>query len=308
MSGWRVNSLLFMREALLNINTMSLGRGLNSLIPDKKSVAAILNPTMSIAEKDGRLMDVRISQVDPNPYQPRRHFGEKELQELTDSIKEHGVIQPIVVTPAAAGRYYLVVGERRLRAAKAAGFSTIPAVVRTTEDQQKLEMALIENIQRQDLNPIEEALAYKQLRDEFGLKQFEIAKRTGKTEPVITCMLAVLELPQEMQDAVAGGTLGYTSARAIALALRKNPEEALKLWKESVEKKWTRPELERTAARRNPKPRTTLDPVLVEKEKELEGVLGTKVRVSFRNGRGSIHIDFFSDEEFRNAIERLLKC
>ncbi|MEK7102521.1 MAG: ParB/RepB/Spo0J family partition protein [Patescibacteria group bacterium] len=280
---------------------MSLGRGLGSLIPDKKTIAP---------ESNG----ISISLIDPNPYQPRKEFDEAALKGLADSIAEHGLLQPIIVSSADAGRYYLVVGERRLRAAKMAGLKTIPAIVRTTEDQQKLELALIENVQREDLNQLEEGLAYRRLMDEFGLTPDEVSKRVGKSKPEVYGRLGLIGLPDEVKEAFVSGKISYKRARALAI-LREEPENLMALWREAVENKWDDGELERMATQRRStdvgsnrrkmsSPR--LNPVVLEKQRELEEVFGTKIMLTNYNGRSSIQFRFFSEEEFFKTVERLL--
>lgn len=252
---------------------------------------------------------ISISEIEPNPFQPRKCFKENELQSLADSIKEYGLLQPIIVTAGDNGGYYVVAGERRLRAMQILGEKEIPSIVRSTEDLGQLELALVENIQREDLNPIEVAQAYRRLIDEFGLSSKNLSKKTGKSTAVISSMLSLLKLPDEMQQAVIDGNLVYSKARAIALSLGGRPdEEMLALWKEAEEKGMNKQELEIQAARRGRKQsgHHRLDSVFEEKEKELEEIFGTKVRVAYRGGKGHITFRFYSDEELYEAIERFL--
>lgn len=295
---------------------MPLGRGLNSLIPDKKTMMPLVMglATRPVATGNGAAQTIDVDLIDPNPYQPRKEFDEAALQSLAESIKAHGVIQPIVVSPAPVGRYYLVIGERRLRAAKMAGLREIPAHVRSTKDQEKLELALIENIQREDLNPLEEAAGYRQLKDEFGLTIAEIGRRTGKSEPVIIAKLHVLDLPDVVKEALVSGKLTYVRARALA-QLTDQPDDLMRLWRESEAKGWSVHELERAATQlrdrstsvgRKRGGRKPLNPVILEKQRELEEALGTKARLTHTNKSSTITLTFFSDEEFYKTIERLL--
>src|SRR3990167_10567866 len=160
--------------------------------------------------------EVSIELIKPNPWQPRKTFGAESLQELADSIKEHGVLQPLVVVPAEGGTYQLIVGERRLRASKLAGLAKVPVIVRDAmEEQKKLELALIENIQRHNLDPIEEAMAYQQLIDQYKMTQEEVAKKVGKARTTVTNMLRLLHLPLKIQRAIAEGVISEGHGRAI---------------------------------------------------------------------------------------------
>lgn len=289
---------------------MSLGRGLNSLIPDKKTMAPlIVGLSAPAVARHAGSNEMAISLIDPNPYQPRKEFSEAALKSLAGSIAEHGVLQPIVVSPTDAGRYCLVVGERRLRAAKMAGLKTIPAIIRTTEDQDKLELALVENIQREDLNPLEEAIGYHQLKDEFGLSQAEIARRTGKSEVEILSRIRLLSLPDAVKEALVAGEITYARARALA-QLTDQPDDLMKVWHESSKQGWSTPDLERAVVRLK-KPgkragRKPMNPMLLEKQRELEEAFGTRVRLVHTNKQSAMTFTFFSDEEFFKAIERLL--
>lgn len=295
---------------------MSLGRGLGSLIPDKKTMAPLaMGLGAPIAMRNGGTSEIALNVIDPNPYQPRKEFDEASLKTLADSIKEYGLLQPIVVSSADAGRYYLVVGERRLRAAKMAGLKTIQAIIRTTEDQQKLELALVENVQREDLNQLEEGMAYQRLMDEFGLTIEDVCKRVGKARSEVYGRLTLIGLPNEVKEAFVSGKIVYKRARALAV-LREEPEKLMALWREAVEKGIKDDELERMATRRrfvvgmsNGRKRKNsprLNPVIFEKQRELEEVFGTSVRLTDYKGRSSITFQFFSEEEFFKTIERLL--
>lgn len=192
-----------------------LGRGLGSLIPQKndplphtpREAEATLPP-------DGTVVKVSPDLIKANPRQPRTHFGDPMLDELVQSIKEYGIIQPLVVTRSSDG-YELIAGERRLRAARQVGLREVPIVIREADDQEKLELALIENIQREDLNPVELAIAYKQLADEFSLNQEQLAKKLGKSRPVVTNTLRILQLPGEIQLALVNGEITEGHAKIL---------------------------------------------------------------------------------------------
>jgi len=279
-----------------------LGRGLGSLIPtgaDKKPMGeAGTKPTASGRE----IVDIAIDEIVPNPEQPRESFSHEEMEELISSVKEHGILQPLIVSPAD-DKYELVAGERRWRAAKMAGLRTVPAVVRSVKEQQKLELALIENIQRQDLNPIEEGKAYKRLADEFNLTQEQVAKKVGKSRPQVANFIRLLELPLEIQEAVASGEIPYTQARTL-LAL-DTPRAQLRLFKKIVRDKLTVRDTEEKVGGKKQTVKVGKDPNLAAREDELRTALGTKVEIKKRANGGQIIIEYYSDEELDGLIERL---
>ncbi|HVR41777.1 MAG TPA: ParB/RepB/Spo0J family partition protein, partial [Thermoanaerobaculia bacterium] len=188
-----------------------LGRGLGALIPTRP--AADTPPPAPVGTG---LMQVRIDQISPNPYQPRKTFNDASIEDLARSVREHGIVQPLVVTRTGDNKYRLIAGERRFRAAQKAGLQTVPVVVReATKDSDTLQIALIENIQREDLNPIEEAHAYHQLHEEFGLTQEEISKRVGKERSTVANFLRLIKLPDAVKKLLASGQLSMGHARAI---------------------------------------------------------------------------------------------
>lgn len=253
---------------------------------------------------DNGMFEVPIDSVRPNPRQPREHFSHTALEELISSIREHGIIQPLVVTSiGGGGSYELVAGERRLRAAKLAGLERVPVVVRTASEQQKLELALIENLQRQDLNPIEEAKAYKLLIEEYDLNQEGVASRVGKSRPYIANTLRLLNLPDEAQRAVAEGKI--TSSNARTLAGLPSPEEQKKWLERMIKDGMTSRDAERkvTVKRKS----ALVDPKVAADEEELREALGTKVKIEKRGGKGMIAIGFYSEEEYRALVKRLKK-
>ncbi|OGE80313.1 MAG: hypothetical protein A2660_02185 [Candidatus Doudnabacteria bacterium RIFCSPHIGHO2_01_FULL_45_18] len=260
------------------------------------------------------LAEISVDLIKPNPWQPRKVFNEEALKELSASIKEHGVLQPLVVVPDPAdGTYQLIVGERRLRAAKLAGLTKVPAVVRDyLEEQHKLELALIENIQRHNLDPIEEATAYKQLVDQYKMTQEEIARRVGKGRTTITNMLRLLHLPLKIQTGIAEGKITEGHGRAI-LGLM-GMEKQLALFEQIIGNGMTVRQVEdkvremtdRTKLVRAPRG-TPADPEVTALENDLRGKLGTKVRVQKSGESGKITIEFFSQDELNSFMEKVRK-
>ena len=283
-----------------------LGRGLNALIPEGVSMAA------PAAERR-----VHVSEIRPNPRQPRRYFDEQRIAELAESIRHQGVLQPLVVRKADSG-YELIVGERRFRAAQRAGLERVPVIVKEVSDAESLEMALVENIQREELTPIEEALAYRQLMDEFQLTQEDVAKRVGKSRPVIANLLRVLNLPEEIKEDVDRGSLSVGHARSL-LAL-ETPQKQIDMARQVVRQGLSVRETETLVARslegvelgtapdRPLGPEKTAgqaDIYLKAIEEELMRELGTKVRLHPRKKGGRIEIEYYSNEELDGLLTRL---
>lgn len=285
---------------------MALGKGLNSLIPTKSKRRVTRKETgTSSADHSERLWHVPISEVVPNREQPRREFSHTDLEDLVASIKKHGILQPVTVTESEDGGYELIAGERRLRAATIAGLVTIPALVRSASSQERLELALIENIQRQNLNPIEEAFAYQRLVEEFGLTQREVAEQVGKSRPVITNTLRLLELPDEIQKALIDGKLGVAKARAI-LSL-KSEKDQVKMFRNMKDGATTQ-DVETSVARQGAASRkgsVRRDPNILAQEELLEERLGSKVRISIRGEHGTIEISFHSKDELKRILREL---
>jgi len=204
---------------------MALGKGLNSLIPQQKKVWSIIRKETGIVNSgNDRVWQINILDVVPNPEQPRKEFNEEELHSLVLSIQKHGILQPLVMTERQDGGYELIAGERRLRAAGLAGLVTVPALVRTATQQEKLELALIENIQRHDLNPIEEAYAYARLLEEFNLTQEQAAEQLGKSRSTLANTIRLLDLPTVVQKALTKGDFSAGKARAL-LSLKTEKEQ-----------------------------------------------------------------------------------
>lgn len=287
--------------------TRALGKGLGALIPQ-------------LEEDDlQNTQEISIEDIETNPYQPRRHFDPESLQELAASIKEHGVLQPLLVRKKDPG-YQLIAGERRLRAAKQAGLSTVPVVVKALDDRMVMEIALVENLQREDLNPLEEAEAYQRLITEFNLTQEEVAKAVGKSRPAIANTLRLLNLPEPIQQLVANGQLTMGHARAL-LSLER-PEEQLYISEKIITEKLSVRETEeivrqtrlsgvsretpREGEEKKQKERQKIDPNLQAIIDDMTRLFGTKVRIKKNGERGKIEIEYYSPEEFERITEILL--
>lgn len=259
-----------------------------------------------VSYADAQIQEIDLTKVAPNPYQPRKVFEPAALQELADSIKEHGVIQPLVVTETPLG-YELVVGERRFRAAQLAGLVTAPAIIKKTlGDQTKLEVALIENIQRQELNPIEEAQAFDRLIKTFHLTQDQVAKKVGKSRPAITNTLRLLNLPADIQRGVIEGKISEGHARAI-LGL-PDIEKQLLMYQMIVEQGLNVRQVESKVRELTVKRQLDAaapDPKLMAIETELRGKLGTQVKIQRQGRGGKITIEFFSEEELDDIIRKM---
>lgn len=260
--------------------------------------------------KDGTsVQEVDISLIQPNEYQPRRIFNQEKLQELSDSIAEHGIIQPLVLIPKKSGSYEILVGERRFRAAKLAGLKKVPAFLRAElTNQTKLELALIENVQRADLNPIEEAKAYQQLCDEFGLQVKEVAKRVGKSNSAVSNLMRLLKLPAEIQRALVEGKISEGQARPL-LSL-KDREEIMHMYNVIRDNDMKVREIEnkvREMKQKKVKVREMFktDPFIESLENILRNKLGTRVAVKKGSKGGKITIEFFSNEELNDIVDKI---
>src|SRR5262245_26880654 len=276
----------------------ALGKGLTALLPPRAStmVEAAAQPARA-PQMPTRL---RVDEIDPNPVQPRRIFEPERLQELANSIRANGVIQPIVVRPAGA-RYQLVAGERRWRAAKLAGLEAVPVVIQEIPDNRLLEITLVENIQREDLNAIETALAFDRLAKELGLSHEQIGERTGKDRSTITNLLRLLQLPGDLQALVANRRLSQGHARCLlGLPAELQREVAEKVVAQGLSVRQVESLTQRMTETRKPKsPKEIhIDPNVKAAIQELERVLSTKVRIVEKsNSSGSIEIDYYSPED-----------
>jgi ParB family chromosome partitioning protein len=283
----------------------ALGRGIDALFPGPAE-----RSTPTAVPAPGPLT-LPVAAIVANPEQPRKHFDEEALTALADSIRRHGLLQPLVVR-RVSGRYELIAGERRLRAATRAGVETVPVIVREARPEERLELALIENVQRENLTPLEEAEAYRHLLDEYGLTQEEIAERVGKSRPAITNALRLLGLPDAVKAQLESGELSAGHARAV-LAVEGASEQAA-FAEEVARRKLSKAATERLAAARRTRPvarkatRGAVDLHLHALAEELTRGLGTRVRISRRLRGGSIEIEFYSDAELEGLIERLRRC
>lgn len=272
-----------------------LGRGLGALL------SADLKESVSETE---RVKELDLGDIDANPHQPREHFNDEHLGELAESIKRHGVLQPVVVRRAGR-RYQLVVGERRLRASKIAGRTTIPAIVRDIDDDDSLKFALLENLQREDLTPVEEARGYAALRDEFEFSVKDIAGMLGKDRSTVANTLRLLKLPPRVIELLEKGKLTAGHARAI---LSVEGEAAQVEWAERVVSEgFTVREIEKAAPvkKEKKKRRRQVDPQLAAVEERAELRFGTRVRISPRRRGGVITIDYYSTEELEGILEKM---
>jgi ParB family chromosome partitioning protein len=277
----------------------ALGRGLETLIPVVPSV------TVRDLDDSVRVIDIPISMIAVNPLQPRRNFDDAALQELADSVKAKGIIQPVLVRRLADGQYELIAGERRFRAAKQAGLQNIPAIARAASDAESMEMALIENLQRKDLNPMEAARAYQRLMKEFGLTQEELSQRVGKERSTIANAVRLLLLPSEVQSWVEEEQLSLGHAKVL-LALT-DQQEQLQLGRRIVKERLSVRDLERLINRR-PRSGHGLGrlPRPTAVEEQLKRRLGTKVRLVGGKVGGRIVIEYYSSAELDRLVNLIL--
>lgn len=281
----------------------ALGKGLQALLPEKKTLVWKV-------EQDGQAISmVALKQIIPNRYQPRTIFAEDELEGLAQSIKEHGVLQPIVVRRKGDGVYELIAGERRLRAATLAGLSTIPALVRNSNDEKSLALAIVENIQRQNLNPLEEAKAYSRLMGEFGLTQDLVASSVGKERSSIANLLRLLALPKEVQQFIESGALSLGHAKVLAGAL--SPSIQLQIAKRIVSEQLSVRQTEQLVAGQKSgsfsKHLKTMPNKYHHLEDQLRKHFGTKVQVKAATKGGQLVIHYYSDEELDRVSAIILE-
>ncbi len=298
---------------MMNDKRKALGRGLEALLPSRGNggTTAVAAPVASVAvaEPGNEVAEIALEQIDRNPHQTRTHIDEEALKELAASIAAVGVVQPVVLRPAPGGRYELIAGQRRWLASKRAGKSTVPAIVRAVSVRQAMEMTIIENLQREDLNPMEQARAYEKLSGEFGLTQEEMAERTGKSRPAVANFLRLLKLPSEVKNEIEQGRLSFGHAKVLMMiedaealvrvALRV-AEKALSV-RQTEELVYSLTQPAENAVREKKK----ADPNVRAAEQELERLLGTRVEIKDRKGKGKIVIAYSSLEEFDRIIESL---
>jgi ParB family chromosome partitioning protein len=277
-----------------------LGRGLDALIP-----------SLDIKD-DERVFEIPLSQLRANPYQPRKMFNQDSINELAASIKEHGVIQPIIVRTVLKG-YEIIAGERRFRASQVCGAATIPAVVKKFSDQQAMEIALIENVQREDLNAIELAVAYQSLMNQFTLTQEELSVKVGKSRSHVANFLRLLQLPEEIKQHVSRGTLSMGHARAIAGV--KNDKQKKELAEAAILQQWSVRELEDVIKKQEeagtkeavPPNKTSAkkDPYINQLEENLREQFRTTVKIKHQNNKGKIELMYYSKDDLERLLELL---
>jgi ParB family chromosome partitioning protein len=295
---------------MINDKRKALGRGLDSLLPSRPTITPIAMPAAQAAVS---ALEIPIDSIDPNPYQTRRRINEAALEELAESIRASGVVQPVVLRPIANGRFQLVAGERRWHASKRAGKTTIPAVVRQISNEQAMEITIIENLQREDLNPMEQARAFERLSREFSLSQEQIAARTGKDRASIANFIRLLKLPEDVQNALEAGALSFGHGKVL-LALAGFPEHLERAAREIVEKQLSVRQTEelvakllnpKVAEQKQEKPAVPVDPNVREAQRSLESSLGVKVEIHDRKGKGKIILKYGSLEDFDRIVEAL---
>ncbi len=286
-----------------------LGKGLDSLIVKKEEGVVAVNP-----EQHGAPVEVDINKVEPNKLQPRKNFDEDKLQELADNIKIHGIVNPIIVQDRK-GYYEIIGGERRWRAARIAGFKKVPVIIMNLSEQEFVEISLIDNIQREQLNPIEEAMAFARLIDEFNLKQDEVAERVSKSRTTITNALRLLKLDKRVQDMIVDDKLSTGHARAM-LAIA-DPDKQYEFAERAFDEKMSVRDVEREVKKllndkkSDKKSKTSeIDSQLVavyqETQERLKGVLGTKVFINAKDNKsGKLEIEYYSQDELNRIVELL---
>lgn len=281
-----------------------LGKGLDALFMDNETVDS------------GGVVTLRLSQIEPNRDQPRKIFSEEALNELADSIQEHGVLQPLLVRPLPGGSYQLVAGERRWRASRMAGLQEVPVVIREMDEEQAMEIALIENLQREDLNAIEEATGYKQLMERYGMTQEQVAKRVGKSRPAIANALRLLNLPPKVMDMVGEGEVSPGHARAL-LAF-DDQDRIVEIAQKVKTGKYSVRDIERMAKNQDEKKEKAAkapeEPAwggksafLTEMEIAMSMEMGRKVRIIPNGEGGTLQIQFWDEEDLKSLAEKFAK-
>lgn len=307
-----------------NSKKRGLGRGLGSLLSNVSvNEAPVAPPAATTKEEkvaanpamisEGKVWQVGIDKLKPGVYQPRKSFPKESLQELSQSIRENGILQPITVRKSADGRLEIVAGERRWRAAQLAGLHEVPVLIKNFDDKQTLELALIENIQREDLDPIEEAEAYSRLVSEFSLTQQQVAERVGKDRATVANAIRLLALPTELKTLVTEGRLSVGHAKVL-LSL-PDPRRQVQLAKKALDEKMTVRKLEKLVSdaiagkKEDEAPvdakAASVDRLVAALSDDLQKTLGTKVSIDYTNGKGQIKIAFYSNEELNRLVDRM---
>jgi len=292
----------------------ALGKGLHSLLPSRPKTPASAEPTLpNEPEISGDVRHLPIDQISPNPNQPRRDFDQTALLELAQSIEREGIIQPIIVRHVGGHEFQIIAGERRWRAARLARLTEVPVVVRTADDQQVLELAIVENIQREDLNPIELALAFQRMASELGLSHEQIGQKTGKERTTVTNAVRLLQLPMEVRDLIASRQLSAGHARA--LLKFDDAQLQQEIASRCIEEGWSVRQIEEFTRPKGVEVKTKpkraeapLDPNVRFAVSELERALGTKVRViEGRGGKGRIEIEYYSPDDLSRIYDLIVE-
>lgn len=293
-----------MTTATSDVKRRALGKGLDSLLP---RASAPLAPET----EGGRPREIPLDQIDPNPFQTRSQVNQDQLAELAASISANGVVQPVLVRPLTDGRFQIIAGERRWRASKIAGKTTVPAILRQVSDEQAMEITIVENLQRADLNPMEQARAFERLSREFHMTQEQMAQRTGKDRATVSNFIRLLRLPSSIQARVESGELTFGHARAL-LAF-EHAEEMEKAAQRIVDRSLSVRQTESYVqelidpsrkARKGPKPEPHIDPNVRDAQERLQRALGLKVTIEDHKGRGKVIIEYARLEDFDALIER----
>ncbi len=286
----------------------ALGKGLDSLLPRVPTTTAV----PASEPESGKPREIPVDQIDPNPYQTRSHVDQGQLAELAASITANGVVQPILVRPQANGRFQLIAGERRWRASQLAAKLTIPAILRQVSDEQAMEITIVENLQRADLNPMEQARAFERLAREFHMTQEQMAVRTGKDRATVANFLRLLRLPASVQARVEAGDISFGHAKAL-LALEHAEEiekAAQRVASLSLSVRQTENYVQglihpEKSAKKEVKPEPPIDPNVREVQERLQRALGLKVHIEDHNGRGKVIIEYAKLEDFDTLLENL---
>jgi ParB family chromosome partitioning protein len=286
----------------------ALGKGLDSLLPRVPAVA----PPNTVESEGGKPLEIPIEYLDRNPFQTRTQMNEEQLGELAASIAANGVVQPVLVRPMGGGRFQLIAGERRWRASQLAGKKTIPAILRQVSDEQAMEITIVENLQRADLNPMEQARAFERLSREFHMTQEQMAVRTGKDRATVANFLRLLRLPSTVQARVESGELSFGHARTLlafehAEEMEKAAQRVVALslsvrQTENYVQGLLHPE---RAGKKDPKPAPPIDPNVREVQEQLQRALGLRVQIEDHNGRGKVIIEYAKLEDFDTLLETL---
>jgi ParB family chromosome partitioning protein len=296
-----------MTVAPLDTKRRALGKGLDSLLPRVQAPTAV-----PVESESGKPREIPLDQIDRNPFQTRSRVNEDQLAELAASIVANGVVQPILVRPLAEGRFQLIAGERRWRASQLAGKATIPAILRQVSDEQAMEITIVENLQRADLNPMEQARAFERLSREFHMTQEQMATRTGKDRATVSNFLRLLRLPATVQARVESGALSFGHARTLLSFDHAEEMEkaAQRIDRLSLSVRQTETYVQgllhpEKVAKKDPKPEAPIDPNVRAVQERLQRSLGLKVHIEDHNGRGKVIIEYGKLEDFDTLLEQL---